>query len=39
LKARKGAFDKYGIPESRPDTPNVQPSAQEVNDILKKYGG
>jgi hypothetical protein len=38
LKARKIAFDKYGIPESRPDTPNVQPSSQEVDDILKKYG-
>ena len=38
LKARKTAFEKYGIPETRPDTPSVQPSAQEVNDILKKYG-
>lgn len=38
LKARKTAYEKYGLPETRPDTPNVQPSAQEVNDILKKYG-
>lgn len=38
LKARKTAFEKYGIPETRPDTPSVQPSAQEINDILKKYG-
>lgn len=38
LKARKTAYEKYRLPETRPDTPNVQPSAQEVNDILKKYG-
>lgn len=38
LKARKTAYEKYGLSETRPDTPNVQPSAQEVNDILKKYG-
>lgn len=38
LKARKNAFEKYGIPETRPDTPSVEPSPQEVNDILKKYG-
>lgn len=38
LKARKIAYEKYRLPETRPDTPNVQPSAQEVNDILKKYG-
>lgn len=38
LKARKTAFEKYGLPPTRPDTPNVQPSVQEVNDILKKYG-
>lgn len=38
LKARKTAYEKYGLPETRPDTPSVEPSAQEVNDILKKYG-
>ena len=39
LKARKNAFEKYGIPETIPDTPNVQPSPKEVDDIVKKYGG
>ena len=38
LKARKGAFEKYGVPETVPDTPNVQVEPGEVVDILKKYG-
>lgn len=39
LKARGNISKKYGVPESVPDTPDAQPSAQELDAILKQYGG
>lgn len=37
MKARKNVADRYGVPASVPDTPSAQPSAGEVDAILKKY--
>lgn len=37
LKARKGAFEKYGVPETVPDTPNVKVEPGEIADILRQY--
>lgn len=39
LKARKVTADKYGMPDTIPDTPNVEPSPAEIDAILKKHGG
>jgi hypothetical protein len=39
LKARKGLVDKFGVPDTIPDTPNAAPSADEIDAILKKHGG
>jgi hypothetical protein len=39
LKSRKGITTKYGVPDTVPDTPNVQTSADDVDALLKKYGG
>jgi hypothetical protein len=39
LKSRKGLVDKYGVPDTIPDTPNANPSADEIDAILKKHGG
>lgn len=39
MKARKNVADRYGVPNSVPDTPAAQPSASEVDALLKKYGG
>jgi len=39
LKARKNLSDKYGVPETVPDTPAVKPSSGEIDALLKKYGG
>lgn len=39
LKARKNLADKYGVPESVPDTPQAAPTPEETNALLKKYGG
>lgn len=38
LKARSNIAREYGVPESIPDTPAVESSPQQVDDILKKYG-
>jgi len=38
IKGRKNLADKFGIPDNVPDTPAVEPSGQEINDILAKYG-
>lgn len=37
LKARKNLANKYGVPESVPDTPAAQPSPAEVDDLVRKY--
>lgn len=39
LKARKNISTRFGVPDTAPDTPAVQPSPQELDAILKKYGG
>jgi uncharacterized membrane-anchored protein YhcB (DUF1043 family) len=38
LKARKTMSDKYGVPNTVPDTPAAAPSDKDVGDLLKKYG-
>lgn len=38
LKARKGIAQKYGVPDTVPDTPSAQPSGAEIDALLKKYG-
>lgn len=38
LKARGNLSTKLGVPQSTPDTPDAQPSATEVDDLLRKYG-
>lgn len=37
LKARKNMAERHGVPEVRPDTPAVQPSATEVAALVAKY--
>lgn len=39
LKARSNIAKRYGMPDTTPDTPAAQPSAGDINDLLKKYGG
>lgn len=39
LKARKNISTRFGVPDTAPDTPAVEPSAQDIDAILKKYGG
>lgn len=39
LKARKNLSEKFGAPETVPDTPNVTTSPEDVEALLKKYGG
>lgn len=39
LKARKTAAAKFGIPETVPDTPAAAASPDDIEALLKKYGG
>lgn len=39
LKARKMVGEKYGAPESTPDTPEAGGSAGDIDALLQKYGG
>jgi hypothetical protein len=39
LIARKNIAARYGVPENVPDTPAAEPSPNEVDALLKKYGG
>lgn len=39
LKTRKNLVDKYGVPDTIPDTPNAAPSAEEIDALVKKHGG
>ena len=40
LKARKSLADKYGVPETIPDTPAASEiSTEELNDLIRRYGG
>jgi hypothetical protein len=37
LKARKSITEKYGVPDTIPDTPNVQTSPEDIDALVKKY--
>lgn len=39
LKGRQNLARQYGVPESIPDTPAVEPTQADVDALLKKYGG
>lgn len=39
LKTRKALVDKYGVPDTVPDTPNAQPTPEEIDALVKKHGG
>jgi hypothetical protein len=39
LKARKGLTVKFGVPDTIPDTPNAKATPDEVDALVKKYGG
>ena len=39
MKSRKTLTNKFGAPETIPDTPNVKTGADDVEALLKKYGG
>jgi hypothetical protein len=39
LKGRKGIAAKHGMPDNIPDTPAVAPSPDEVEALVRKYGG
>ena len=38
LKARKNLADKYGVPESVPNTPEAAPGNNDIDALLQKYG-
>lgn len=38
LKSRRALAQKYGIPDSVPDTPAATPSGANIDALLKKYG-
>ncbi len=38
LKSRANLAQKYGIPDTVPDTPAAAPSGRTIEDLLKKYG-
>lgn len=39
LKTRKNITNKFGVPDTIPDTPNVQTSGDDIDALVKKYGG
>lgn len=39
LKGRTNLAKRSGIPDSVPDTPQAQPGAEDIDALLKKYGG
>jgi len=39
MKARKSLANKYGVPDTVPDTPAAKPSGADIDALLKKYGG
>lgn len=39
LKSRKTLANKFGSPDTIPDTPNASPSADEIDALVKKHGG
>jgi hypothetical protein len=39
MKSRKGLVNKFGVPDTIPDTPQAQPTPEEIDGAVKKYGG
>lgn len=39
IKARENLSRKYGLPETVPDTPAVETTAEDIESLLQKYGG
>lgn len=39
LKTRKNVAERYGVPDTVPDTPAAQTTAADIDALLKKYGG
>lgn len=39
IKARKTVADRYGVPESVPDTPSALPTAGQLQNLITKHGG
>jgi len=39
MKARKNVSTKYGVPDTVPNTPEATTSPQNIDALLKKYGG
>ena len=39
MKARRNVSTKYGVPDSVPNTPEATTSPQNIDALLKKYGG
>lgn len=39
LKTRKNITNKFGVPDTIPDTPQVQTSPEDIDALVKKYGG
>lgn len=39
MKSRGNLVTKHGLPDTLPDTPNVQTTPDEIDALLKKYGG
>jgi len=38
LKARNNVSERYGVPDTVPDTPEAAPATGEIDALLKKYG-
>jgi hypothetical protein len=39
MKSRKTLANRYGVPETIPDTPDVQTPGTDIDALIKKYGG
>lgn len=39
LKARENISTRYGVPETVPDTPAVETEAEDIEALLRRYGG
>jgi hypothetical protein len=39
MKGRKVLSDRYGVPQTIPDTPDVKSTGSDIDALLKKYGG
>jgi hypothetical protein len=39
MKARENIANRYGVPQTIPDTPAVETSPEDIETLLQKYGG